>query len=63
MKILMGIDDSEFSGDVLQAVITQFRPEHIESSGLACVAAQCAGSPANGSRLRPRIGRPEETSP
>jgi len=30
MKILMGIDDSEFSGDVLQAVITQFRPEHIE---------------------------------
>ena len=30
MKILMGIDDSEFSGDVLQAVIMQFRPEHIE---------------------------------
>src|SRR5271157_4400167 len=30
MKILMGIDDSKFSGDVLQAVITQFRPEHIE---------------------------------
>ena len=29
MKILMGIDDSEFSGDVLQAV-TQFRPEHTE---------------------------------
>jgi len=30
MKILMGIDDSKFSGDVLQAVITQFRPEDIE---------------------------------
>ena len=30
MKILMGIDDSKFSGDVLQAVTTQFRPEHIE---------------------------------
>jgi hypothetical protein len=30
MKILVGIDDSKFSGDVLQAVITQFRPEHIE---------------------------------
>ena len=30
MKILMGIDNSKFSGDVLQAVITQFRPEHIE---------------------------------
>ena len=30
MKILMGIDDSKFSGDVVQAVITQFRPEHIE---------------------------------
>ena len=30
MKILIGIDDSKFSGDVLQAVITQFRPEHIE---------------------------------
>ena len=30
MKILMGIDDSKFSGDVLQAVIAQFRPEHIE---------------------------------
>ncbi|HZL69046.1 MAG TPA: universal stress protein [Candidatus Limnocylindrales bacterium] len=30
MKILTGIDDSKFSGDVLQAVIAQFRPEHIE---------------------------------
>jgi nucleotide-binding universal stress UspA family protein len=30
MKILVGIDDSKFSGDVLQAVIAQFRPEHIE---------------------------------
>jgi hypothetical protein len=26
----MGIDDSKFSGNVLQAVITQRRPEHIE---------------------------------
>jgi nucleotide-binding universal stress UspA family protein len=30
MKILMAIDDSKFSGDVIQAVMTQFRPEHIE---------------------------------
>ncbi len=30
MKILLGIDDSKFSGDVLQAIITQFRPEHVE---------------------------------
>jgi nucleotide-binding universal stress UspA family protein len=30
MKILMGIDDSKFSGDVLQAVVTQFRTEHTE---------------------------------
>jgi nucleotide-binding universal stress UspA family protein len=30
MKILMAIDDSKFSGDVLQALITQFRPEHVE---------------------------------
>ena len=30
MKILMGIDDSKSSGDVLQAVIKQFRPEHME---------------------------------
>ena len=30
MKILMGIDGSKFSGDVLQAVITQFRTENTE---------------------------------
>ena len=30
MKILMGIDDSKFSGDVLRAVVTQFRMEHTE---------------------------------
>ena len=34
MKILTGIDDSKFSGDVLQAVIAQFRSEHIEVRGL-----------------------------
>jgi len=30
MKILMGIDDSKFSDDVLKAIVTQFRPEHAE---------------------------------
>jgi nucleotide-binding universal stress UspA family protein len=30
MKILMGIDDSKFSGDVLKAIVTQFRTEHTE---------------------------------
>ncbi len=30
MKILLGIDDSKFSGEVLQAVVTQFRTEHTE---------------------------------
>src|ERR1039457_6878986 len=30
MKILMGIDDSNFSGDVLRAIVTQFRTEHTE---------------------------------
>ena len=30
MKILMGIDDSKFSDDVLRAIVTQFRPEHTE---------------------------------
>ena len=30
MKILIGIDDSKVSGDVLQAVVTQFRTEHTE---------------------------------
>jgi nucleotide-binding universal stress UspA family protein len=30
MKILMGVDDSKFSGDVLRAVVTQFRTEHTE---------------------------------
>jgi nucleotide-binding universal stress UspA family protein len=30
MKILMGIDDSKFSDDVLRAIVTQFRPEHAE---------------------------------
>lgn len=30
MKILLGIDDSKFSGEVLQAVVTQFRTAHAE---------------------------------
>ena len=30
MKILIGIDDSRVSGDVLRAVVTQFRNEHTE---------------------------------
>src|ERR1035437_2696285 len=30
MKVLVGIDDSKFSGDVLQAIVTQFRTEHTE---------------------------------
>ena len=30
MKILMGIDDSKFSEQVVRAVVTQFRTEHTE---------------------------------
>ena len=30
MKILMGIDDSKFSGEVLRAVVEQFRTENAE---------------------------------
>ena len=30
MKILMGIDDSKFSADVLRAIVTQFRAENTE---------------------------------
>jgi nucleotide-binding universal stress UspA family protein len=30
MKILMGIDDSKFSGDVVRAIVTQFRAENTE---------------------------------
>ncbi len=30
MKILVGIDDSKFSADVLRAIVTQFRPENTE---------------------------------
>ncbi len=30
MKILIGIDDSKISGDMLQAIVTQFRTEHTE---------------------------------
>ena len=30
MKILMGIDDSKFSGDVLRVIVTQFRTENTE---------------------------------
>ncbi len=30
MKILVGIDDSQFSGEVVRAVITQFRTENTE---------------------------------
>ena len=51
----MGIDDSKFSGDVLQAVITQFRPEHVRGSGVTCVAAECTGTPANGSGYAPEL--------
>jgi nucleotide-binding universal stress UspA family protein len=30
MKIMLAIDDSEFSGDILQAVVAQFRTENTE---------------------------------
>jgi nucleotide-binding universal stress UspA family protein len=30
MKILIGIDDSKVAGDVLRAIVTQFRTEHTE---------------------------------
>jgi len=30
MKVLIGIDDSKVSGDVLRAIVTQFRTEHTE---------------------------------
>jgi nucleotide-binding universal stress UspA family protein len=30
MRILVGIDDSEFSGDVLRAIVTQFRTQNTE---------------------------------
>src|SRR5271157_2752438 len=30
MKILTGIDDSKFSGDLLKAIVTQFRNEDTE---------------------------------
>ena len=30
MKILLGVDDSKFSADVLRSVVTQFRTEHTE---------------------------------
>ena len=62
MKILMGIDDSKFSGDVLQAVITQFRPEHIEVRVLH-VLQPSAPAPPQMAPATLRIGRPEETSP
>src|ERR1039458_7968029 len=30
MKVLMGIDNSKFSEDVIRAVVTQYRPENTE---------------------------------
>jgi nucleotide-binding universal stress UspA family protein len=30
MKVLMGVDNSEFSGDLVRAVVKQFRPETTE---------------------------------
>jgi hypothetical protein len=30
MKVLMGVDDSEFSGESLRAIVTQFRSEATE---------------------------------
>jgi nucleotide-binding universal stress UspA family protein len=30
MKILLGVDDSKFSGDAVQAIITQFKAENVE---------------------------------
>jgi len=38
MKILIGIDDSKVSGDVLRAVVTQFRTEHTQIRVLQPVA-------------------------
>src|SRR5664280_1486822 len=49
MKILTVIDDSKFSGDVLQAVIAQFRPEHIEVRVLHVLQPSAPAPPANGS--------------
>jgi len=30
MKILLGVDDSKFSGDAVRAIVTQFRTENVE---------------------------------
>lgn len=56
MKILMGIDDSKFSGEVLQAVITQFRPEHIEVRVLHVLQSSVPAPPQMAPGYAPELG-------
>ena len=60
MKILMGIDDSKFSGDVLQAVITQFRPEHIEVRVLHVLQPSAPAPPQMAPGYAPELDEQKE---
>ena len=55
MKILMGIDDSKFSGAVLKAVITQFHPEHIEVRVLHVLQPSAPAPPQMASGYAPEL--------
>jgi len=45
MKILMGIDDSKFSEDMLRAIVTQFRTEHTKVRVLHVLQPPIASAP------------------
>src|SRR5208337_666283 len=62
MKILMGIDDSKFSGDVLQAVITQFRPEHIEVRVLHVLQPSAPAPPQMAPGYAPELDDQKKTA-
>src|ERR1035441_6928317 len=55
MKILMGIDDSKFSGHVSRAVATQFRAEHTEVRVLHVLQPSAPAPPQMAPRYAPEL--------
>lgn len=55
MKILAGIDDSKSSGDVLRAIVTQFRTENTEVRVLHVLQPMAPAPPQMGSGYAPEL--------
>ena len=55
MKILLGIDDSNFSADVLRAIVTQFRTENTEVRVLHVLEPSAPAPPQMASGYAPEL--------